>query len=216
MKHGTAMERVAREYGTAVGLGAALFALVQVLAAASAAHENSTAVVILERSLVDLANGGGAVVTPAVSQLARVWVLMYLLALAALAAGLVLAWHAGRMAALTTGSPAAGALAGRWVMVCGSAVWVVAAALAFVVLRLDATFSWVAAIVAAILLAPNSPPRGTLYTVTPTLTYIVFQLLVLLLHAVFGVLLALALGSVAGRRGGRAALTAHATPPRAV
>ncbi|MGH2515567.1 MAG: hypothetical protein ACRDHP_07915, partial [Ktedonobacterales bacterium] len=95
--------------------------------------------------------------------------------------------------------------AGSLLKYSGGAVWVVAALLAFVVFQLDGTFSWVVGILAAILIAPASPPRGTLYTVAPTPTYILIQLVVLLLHAIFGVLLAVALGTQAGRLGARRA-----------
>lgn len=201
----TQADREARDIGVAVGMGAALFALVQVLASASAVRLNANAVHTLERSLVDLSNGGGAVVTPPFARLAPVWVMTYGLALLALAGGLILCWQAGRLAAEATGSRAAGALAGRWVMICASAVWIVAALLAFVIFQLDGTFSWVVGILAAILLAPASPPRGTLYTVSPTPSYLIIQVIVLLLHAVFGALLAVALGIQAGRLGARRA-----------
>lgn len=197
--------REARDIGVGVGLGAGLFALVQVLATASAVRANAGAVLSLERSLVDLSNGGGTVVSAPFESLAPVWVATYGLALVALAGGVVLCWLAGRLAAEATGSRAAGTLAGRWVMVCASAVWIVAALLAFVVFQLDGTFSWVVGIVAAILIAPASPPRGTLYTVSPTPTYLIIQIAVLLLHAIFGVLLAVALGTQAGRLGARRA-----------
>jgi hypothetical protein len=201
----TQTNRDARDIGIAIGMGAALFALVQVLASASAVRENKDAVLTLERSLVDLSNGGGAVVTAPFARLAPVWIATYGLAAVALGGGLILCWLAGRLAAETTGSRAAGALAGRWVMVCASVVWLVAALLAFVVFQLDGTFSWVVAILAAILLAPASPPRGTLYTVSPTPAYLIVQIVVLLLHVVFGVLLAVALGTQAGRMGARGA-----------
>lgn len=208
MRQRTQADREARDYGIALGLGAALFALVQVLAAASAVHDNAAAVQTLENSLVDLSNGGGAVVTAPFARLAPVWVLMYVLAVVALAGALVLSWQAGRLAALATGTQAVGPAAGRWVMLCASAVWVVAALIAFVVLQLDATLSWVVGVIGAILLAPASPPRGTLYTAHPTPAYLAIQVAVLLLHALAGVFLALVLGSVAGRIGARQAAPA--------
>ncbi|HLZ21669.1 MAG TPA: hypothetical protein VKQ30_06070 [Ktedonobacterales bacterium] len=208
MTQGTQTEREARDIGLAIGLGAALFALVQVLAAASATRQNADAVRTLERSLVDLSNGGGTVVTAPFARLAPVWITSYVLALVALAGGLILCWLAGRLAAQATGQRAAGALAGRWVMTCASAVWIVAALLAFVAFQLDGTFSWVVGILATILLAPASPPRGTLYTVSPTPTYLIIQIAVLLIHAIFGVLLAIALGTQAGRMGARRAMPA--------
>jgi hypothetical protein len=197
--------RDARDIGIAIGVGAALFALVQVLAAASAVRENRDAVLTLERSLVDLSNGGGAVVTAPFARLAPVWIATYGLAAVALAGGLILCWLAGRLAAEASAPAARDPLAGRWVMVCASVVWIVAALLAFVVFQLDGTFSWVVAILAAILRAPASPSRGTLYTVSPTPTYLIVQIVLLLLQAVFGVLLAVALGTQAGRMGARRA-----------
>ncbi|MGH2516328.1 MAG: hypothetical protein ACRDHP_11800, partial [Ktedonobacterales bacterium] len=127
MRQGTQADRDARTIGVAIGMGAALFALVAVLAAASATRQNMGAVLTLERSLVDLSNGGGAVVSAPFANLAPVWIVTYALALVALGGGLILCWLAGRLAAEATGSGAVGAVAGRWVMVCGGTVWVVAA-----------------------------------------------------------------------------------------
>lgn len=206
-------QRLAREYGQAVGFGAALFVLAQVFVAGYAAHANQPAVYTLERSLVSLVTGGGAIIDPAFARLIPMFVATYLAALVAFAGGLVLCWHAGRLAAIAAGTPRVATAAGRQVMLVASAVWVVLSLLVYVVFQLDGTFSWLVGTLGATVGAASAPASGIAYSTQPTAAYIAAQVAALLIQALIGVLIAIVLGGVAGRLGGRHIATSGIQPP---
>jgi len=201
--------QIARHIGRAVGAGAAVLVLAQVFVAAFAARANATSVYALQRSLVDLATGGGALVDPRFAALMPMFVATYTAALVAFAAGLVLCWQAGRLAALAAGTTRVGGAAGRQVMLVASLAWLVLSLPSFIVFQLDGTFSWLVGTLGAILLAPASLVNGTVYSLHPTTAYIVVQVVVLLVQELVGALVAFALGGVAGRLGGRRAPHGH-------
>lgn len=210
-------QQLAREYGQAVGLGAAVFVLAQVFVAAFAAHANQSSVYTLERSLVSLLSGGGAIIDPAFARLVPMFVATYLAALIAFAGGLVLCWQAGRLAAVAAGSSRVGTVAGRRVMLVASAVWLPLSLLVYVVFQLDGTFSWLVGTLGAAVGFPSAPASGIAYSAQPTPVYIVVQVTTLLIQNLIGALIAFALGGVAGRLGARRITTAsiqpHAPPP---
>lgn len=206
-------QQLAREYGQAVGFGAALFVLAQVFVAGFAAHANQPAVYTLERSLVNLAAGGGAMLDPVVMRLIPMFVATYLAALIAFAGGLVLCWHAGRLAAIAAGTPRVGATAGRRVMAVASAVWVVLSLLVYVVFQLDGTFSWLVGTLGATVAAPSPPVNGIAYSAQPNAAYIAAQVAAFLIQALIGVLIAIVLGGIIGRLGAQRITTTGIQPP---
>lgn len=195
--------QIARDVGSGVGLGAALLVLAQVFVAAFAAHANSASVDALQRALVSLSSGSGALVDPSFAALMPMFVATYLAALVAFAGGLVLCWQAGRLAALAAGTMHVGTAAGRRVMVIASAVWLALSLLAFVVFQLDGTFSWLVGTLGAIIFSTSAPANGIVYSDHPTAAYVIVQVVALLIQIVLGGLLAFALGGVAGRLGAR-------------
>jgi hypothetical protein len=199
----------------ALGLGAALFALVQVLIAAAAAQASQTWVYSMQRSLVDLSGGGGAVVVPIVRMLLPMFVVTYLAAAVTCGIGLVFAGYAGWLAALLTSDRLAGRGAGRSVMLLASLVWVVASLVAFVALQRDGTVSWVVGTITAVLFSPAGPAGGIVYSQQPTAVYLLAQLAALVIQQAFGVLIALSLGVLVGGIGAaRAPLSAPAPSSR--
>lgn len=205
--------QLARDYGRTVGYAAVLLVCAQVFAAAFAAHANSAAIAALQRSLVNLAAGGGALVDPLVPALVPLFVTTYLAALVAFAGGLVLCWQAGRLAAAAAGTARVGAAVGRQVMLTASVGWIMLSLLAFVILQLDGTFSWMVGTLAAIVVSPTSPVNGTVYSLHPTPAYILAQLAVLLVQELIGISVAITLGGMAGRLGARGAPIEGARQP---
>lgn len=206
-------QQLAREYGQVVGLGAAAFVLAQVFVAAFAAHANQPAVYALERSLVSLASGGGAIIDPAFARLVPMFVATYLAALLAFAGSLVLCWQAGRLAAVAAETPRVGAAAGRRVMLVASAVWVPLSLLAYVVFQLDGTFSWLVGTLGATIGSSSAPANGIAYSAQPSVAYIVVQVAALLIQMLIGVLIAVICGGIAGRLGARRATAIPIPPP---
>lgn len=192
-----------RAIGRGVGLGAAVLVVAEVFAGALAAHANITSSYALQRSLVNLAAGGGALVDPAFAALIPMFVVTYGAALAAFAGGLVLCWCAGRLAA-ASGAERVGAATGRRVMFVASVTWMGLSLLAYVVIQLDGTFSWLVGTLGAIALSSSTPVNGTVYSAHPNLAYVVVQVAALLVQELLGTLVAVALGGVAGRLGARA------------
>lgn len=205
--------QIARDIGSRVGAAAALLVLAQVFVAASAAHANAASSAALQRSLVSLSSGSGALVDPLFAALAPTFVATYLAALFAFAGGLVLCWRAGGLTAREAGSARGGIIAGRRVMLVASAAWLVLALLAYVILQLDGTVSWLVGTLGAVVLAPSAPINGVVYSAHPTAAYIVVQLATLLLQILLGVLVAHVLGGLAGRAGARAAVRRSAPQP---
>ena len=192
-----------RTVGRGVGLSAALVVLAQVFVGALAAHANTTSVYALQRSLVNLAAGGGALVDPPFAALLPMFVATYGASLVAFAAGLVLCWQAGRMAALAAGTGRVGGATGRRVMLTASAVWIILSLLAYVVFQFDGTVSWLVGTLGAIVLGASTPVNGTVFSVHPSAVYVAVQVAALLLQALFGALVAVGLGGAAGRLGAR-------------
>lgn len=184
-----------------------LLVVAQVFAVALAAHANATSVHTLQRSLVNLAAGGGALVSPPFATLVPLFVATYAGALVAFAGGLVLCWQAGRLAALAAGTARVGAATGRRVMLTSSAAWLILSLLAYIVLQLDGSVSWVVGTLGAMILSTSPPINGTVYSLNPTLAYVIVQVAALLVQELIGVLVAIALGGVAGRLGARRATT---------
>lgn len=205
--------QIAQDYGRTVGYAAVLLVCAQVFAAALAAHANVSAIAALQRSLVNLDAGGGALLDPTIAALIPLFVTTYLAALVAFAGGLVLCWQAGRLAAVAAGTARLGVVVGRQVMLTASAGWVILSLLVFIVLQLDGTVSWVVGTLAAIVVSPSSPVNGTVYSLHPTPVYILAQAAALLVQALIGSLIAIALGGVAGRLGARGAHVPGARQP---
>jgi hypothetical protein len=190
----------ARRIGRLLGAGGAIFSLLAVFVMAASAEENQDSIVALQRSLVDLAQSGGADPLPLFARLLPMFVATYLAALLTCLASLSFSWYAGRVAAAATGQRRAGATAGFCVALVSGVVWAIAGALVIVVLRADGTLSWLLATVLYVLVSPTASASGGISTQAAPV-YIGMELVLFLLHVVVGGGLALGLGTLAGSLG---------------
>ncbi len=190
-----------------VGAAGAIFSLLAVFVMAAAAKENETGIVAAQRSLVDLAQGGGANPLPRLAQLVPVFVATYLAALLTCLVSLGFSWYAGRLAAIVTGRRESGAVAGFWVALVSGSVWAAVAVLVILALRADGTASWLLATLLYSLTAPSSHLSGAINT-QATPVYVGMQLALFLLQALVGGAAALGLGALAGRLGSEGHTTA--------
>lgn len=196
-------------YARLLGICAGMLALLNVLVSASSAAFNHSAAIRVQRSFIDDALGGGAIVTPPLVALAPVWVVTYLSMFLVFFIALGFAAYAGYIAASADGTERRGAAAGRVVLFLATLIWSVALLFASVALQLDGTFSWLVALLAG--LAVKTPSRTQLFTQHPTLVYIVVQVVMMLVHILFFGILGAWLGGAAGHAGARRAMRDHFT-----
>ena len=219
------MELMTREVGTdrtpqhrytrLITFGAMLFAGVQVLVMVTTASQNGAAIATLQLALVAIANGSGSAISPIIVQLMPLFMLTYSAEIITFGAALIFCWQAGKLIALFGGSPHAAAAAGRQLMWRTSLFWLVAMLAASVMLQRDGTAAWVVGTMGTVLLSSSAPPMNTVYTVHPTVVYLVIQTVMVLIQATFGMLGAVTAGAFAGRFGAAstARLLARETRP---
>ncbi len=104
-----------RNYTRVLGLTAGMFSLLHVLIAGSAAVSARPAIITLQRSLIDYAQGGGVSIDQLSDPLLRLFVVTYLSALISMLITLGFCWYAGRVAKENTGEARAAGRAGATV-----------------------------------------------------------------------------------------------------
>ncbi len=202
----------------ALGLTAALFAMLQVFVTASAARANQSGILAMQHSLVDLSRGGGAVIEPRFVQLIPLWVATYASAAFTFLITLAICWYAGRLTAALGRDRAAQAAAGRTVALVSSGIWLIATLLAAGIAHADGSFAWLLATAAAIFAAPPGQSITGVFVTQPSGIFLALQLSILFIQSLLGALLAIGLGMFAGRLGGESVPNAGAparpwTPP---
>jgi|GEM_PF-1929361 type IV secretory pathway TrbD component len=191
-----------RNYTRVLGLTAGMFSLLHVLIAGSAAVSARPAIITLQRSLIDYAQGGGVSIDQLSDPLLRLFVVTYLSALISMLITLGFCWYAGRVAKENTGEARAAGRAGATVALISGVVWFIVGIPAILFIHADGTVSWLVATVGVILAAPKAPPLSAVYMTSPGGQFLLIQFAALLLQLIPCLLIVLGLGWVAGRIGG--------------
>lgn len=175
-----------RAYGMRVGLVSGLFSIGQVLLSVGAAHGSEAAVRSMQQAVNTLASGGIADPTLLIGPLVPMLLTTYI---SMLGIGLLCVWfaaQAGRMAATAQGRRAGGAVAGMWVWLVSSAIWIVASIIATTITGSDGTLSGV-------------------FTGTYTRALLLQELALLVSQELIAALICLGFCALAGSQGARTA-----------
>ena len=188
----------ARRYATALGLAAGLVALAQAAIAGSVALSTQASVLAVQQALV---SATGTDFGPFIGPLVALFAFFYLTAVLTFLPALGICWYAGRVAALLTGDRRAGGAAGLRVTVLASIIWTIGTLISAVGFHADGSLAWLIATLALVIPArPGSVPTGVFVT-QPGGAFVAIQVLALLMPALVGAGIALALGMLAGRIG---------------
>jgi hypothetical protein len=179
-------------YALPLGVLGGLFALVQVLVSVLAALANSTALRTMHQILVGFQQGSPSDPTVLAGDLTRMVLVTYTASLVTGFICLGFCWYAGRLTAFVLGWHAAGALAGFLVMLISSTSWIAASVAATLIARADGTLSGVF----------TSAFAGGDLTV---------ELIALLAQELLAVLVGFGLAAIAGKLG---EVSAPISPPR--
>lgn len=194
----------ARHYGQLIGYAGAVLAVLQVSAGGSAAYENMGTQLSLQRSLANLALGGGANPIPSVEQLGPMWTTVGALCLLIFCATLWLSGVAGRLAAIATGERRAGRIAGSRAALVTSGIWMLVSLLAAGVLHADGGFSWMFATIAVLMFSSSAHVPSVLLS-APSGTFLAAHLAILAITHLFALLITWGFGAIAGSIGANTA-----------